>query len=92
MADYVIKVGFSLRAFAGTVIEADSDAQAIEKARVAAKTVMESTNMPEHIDHGHRDDGAIVFIDRVTSTGTEMVAENLAFEPEGERVDTSASA
>ena len=82
MTEYIVKIGFSLRAFAGTVITASPDTEAIKKARLAARGVMESTDRPEHFALEHRDDGVILFVDRVADGQTAPVVEDLALEPE----------
>ena len=50
MTEYIVKIAFWLRAFDSVNVEARTDAEAIEKAKVAARTAMESTAYPEHID------------------------------------------
>jgi hypothetical protein len=69
-----------LRAYDGFTVEADSDAEAIEKAKAAAKTAMESGASPEHIDIEERREGIIVFIDRVKPDGRCAVIEDVAFD------------
>jgi hypothetical protein len=80
MTEYTVKIGFWLRAYDGFTVEADTDAEAVEKAKAAAKTAMESAANPEEIDFEGRREGVIVFIDRVTAAGREEVAENVAFD------------
>lgn len=80
MTEYVIKVGFWLRAFDSRTIEASSDAEAVDKAKVAAKALMESMAHPEHVDFDERPEGVIAFIDRVGSDGRQVVAEDVAFD------------
>ena len=41
MNEYIVKIGFWLRAHDGFTVEAESDADAIEQAKAAAKTAME---------------------------------------------------
>jgi hypothetical protein len=77
MSEYIIKIGFWLRAYDGFAFEADSDADAIEKAKAAAKTAMESGANPEHIEIAERWEGIIAFIDRVTPAGRDVVSENV---------------
>ena len=48
MAEYIVKIGFWLRAYDSFTVEADSDAEAIGKAKAAAKTAIESRAHPEH--------------------------------------------
>ena len=50
MTEYVVKIGFWLRAYDSVTVEADADAEAIEKAKIAATTAMTSTAHPEHVD------------------------------------------
>ncbi len=80
MTEYVVKIGFWLRAYDGFTIEADTDAEAIEKAKVAAKMAMESTVPPEHIETDERREGVIAFIDRTTPHGRESVIEDVEFD------------
>ena len=40
MSEYIVKIGFWLRAYDGFTVEAESDADAIEQAKAAAKTAM----------------------------------------------------
>ena len=54
MTEYVVKIAFWLRAFDSVTIEATSDAEAVDKAKVAATAAMESTAFPEHIDTDER--------------------------------------
>ena len=46
MTEYVVKIAFWLRAFDSVTIEAASDAEAIEKAKVAATAAMEIDCLP----------------------------------------------
>jgi len=92
MNDYVVKVAFWLRAFDTVIVEADTDAEATEKAKIAAKVAMDSTAHPEHIDFDERWEGVIVFIDRVTPTGRQAVVDDVAFDedrihPDGATAD-----
>jgi hypothetical protein len=80
MTEYTVKIGFWLRAYDGFTIEAESDAEAIEKAKAAAKTAMESDAYPEHIDVEERREGIIVFIDRITPQGRVPVIEDVEFD------------
>jgi hypothetical protein len=50
MSEYAVKIGFWLPAYDGFSVEAESDAEAIEKAKAAAKTAMESSTHPKHIE------------------------------------------
>jgi hypothetical protein len=80
MTEYVVKVGFWLRAFDSVTVEADADAEAIEKAKVAATAAMASTAHPEHVDFDERREGVIAFIDRVAPDGRHPVVEDVAFD------------
>jgi hypothetical protein len=79
MSEYTVKIGFWLRAYDGFSVEAESDAEAIEKAKGQAKSEMESLAQPEHIDWERRE-GVIVFIDRISDEARAIVAEDLAFD------------
>ncbi len=80
MTEYVVKIGFWLRAYDGFTVNAESDAEAIEKAKVAAKTAMESVAQPEHVDVDQRREGVIVYIDRDAAEGRVAVIEDVEFD------------
>ena len=80
MSEYTGKIGFWLRAYDGFAVEAGSDAEAIEKAKVQANTAMESMARPEHIDIEERREGIIVFIDRVTADGRKPIVDDVEFD------------
>ena len=80
MTEYVVKIGFWLRAYDSLTVEADADPEAIEKAKIAATTAMTSTAHPEHVEFDERREGVIAFIDRVTPDGREPVVEDVAFD------------
>ncbi len=80
MTEYTIKIGFWLRAYDSLIVEAVSDALAIETAKTAAKTAIESAASPEHIDIEARREGIILFIDRITPNGPVTVMEDIAFD------------
>jgi hypothetical protein len=80
MTEYTVKIGFWLRAYDGFTVEALSDAEAIEKAKTAAKTAMESGAQPEHIEIADRREGIIVFIDRNAPDGHVTVIEDVEFD------------
>jgi len=80
MTEYVVKIAFWLRAFDSVTIEATSDAEAIEKAKVAATTAMESPAFPEHIDTDERREGVIAYIDRTAPDGNEPVIDDVEFD------------
>jgi hypothetical protein len=80
MTEYVVKIGFWLRAYDSVTVEADADAEAIEKAKIAATTAMTSTAHPEHVEFDDRREGVIAFIDRVNPDGREPLVEDVAFD------------
>ncbi len=80
MTEYIVKIGFCLRAYNSFNIEAASDTEAIEKAKAAAQVAMESTAHPEHIDMDEGRSGIIAFIDRITPDGRQAVIEDVAFD------------
>ena len=80
MSEYIVKIGFWLRAYDGFTVEAESDADAIEQAKAAAKTAMESRAYPEHIDIEERREGIIAFIDHITPDGRQAVIEAVEFD------------
>ena len=54
MTEYVVKLVFWLGAWDSVTIEAKADAEAIDKAKAAAKRAMESRVIPESIDTDRR--------------------------------------
>ena len=88
MSEYIVKLGFWLRAYDSVSIEASSDAEALEKAKAAAKANMESRAWPEHVDTDERRQGVIAFIDRLDAAGRAAVAEDVAFDDD--RIDAPA--
>jgi hypothetical protein len=84
MSEYIVKIGFWLRAYDGFTVEADTDAHAIEKAKAAATSAMEPSAYPEHIEIAERREGIIAFIDRVTPAGRDVVTEDVEFD--GDRI------
>lgn len=80
MSWYIVKIGFWLRAYEGLTVEADTDAEAIDKAKAAALIAMQSTAQPEHIDLDERREGIIAWIDRITPDGREAVADDVEFD------------
>ncbi|MCD1265464.1 hypothetical protein B5M44_25250 [Shinella sumterensis] len=80
MTQYNVKIAFWLSAYDGFALEADSDAVAIEKAKVTATVAMEASDQPEHIEIDQRREGTIIYIDRVTADGTEPDIENVEFD------------
>lgn len=80
MTEYIVKIGFWLRAYQGIAIDADSDAEVIEKAKVAATKAMESSAFPDHIDIDERRQGIIAYIDCKTPSGSRSVITDLEFD------------
>lgn len=80
MTEYIVKIAFWLRAFDSVNVEARTDAEAIEKAKAASRTAMESTAIPEHVDTDERREGVIAYIDRLISDGREEVIEDVEFD------------
>ena len=80
MTEYIVKIVFWLRAFDSMTLEAATDAEAIEKAKAAARIAMESIAYPEHIDTNVRREGVIAYIDRLTPDGREEVIEDVEFD------------
>ena len=80
MTEYLVKLGFWLRAWDSVTIEAEADAEALDKAKAAAKQSMESRVIPESIDTDRRRQGLIAYVDRVGPGRRESVAENVAFD------------
>jgi hypothetical protein len=80
MTEYIVKIGFWLRAYDSRTIDAGSDAEAIEKAKAAAAIAMQSTAIPEHIDTDERREGIIAFVDRIKPNGREAVIEDVEFD------------
>jgi hypothetical protein len=80
MTEYIVKIGFWLRAHDSRTVEAASDSEATEKAKAAATFAMQSTANPEHIDTDERREGLIVFIDRIGPNGRRPVVEDVEFD------------
>jgi hypothetical protein len=80
MSEYIVKIAFSLRAFDSVTIEAADDAEAIDKAKAAARAAMERFAFPEQIDTDERREGVIAYIDRVAPDGPEPVIEDVEFD------------
>lgn len=79
MTEYLVNIGFWLRAYDSLTVEAESDAEAIEKAKAAAVMAMESMAHPEHVEIEERREGIIAFIDRITRDGRQAVIEDVEF-------------
>jgi hypothetical protein len=80
VTEYVVKLAFWLRASDSVTIEAEADAEAIEKAKAAAKRAMESRVIPESIDTDRRREGLIAFVDRLDPDRRECVVEDVVFD------------
>lgn len=80
MTEYIVNIAFWLRAHDSFTVEAGSDADAIEKAKAAAETAMQSGIRPEHIEIAERREGIIAFIDRMTPDGRSVVIEDVQFD------------
>lgn len=80
MTQYVVKIGFWLRAYDGFTVEALTDEEAIEQAKAQAKIAMEATSHPEHVDIDERREGLIVFIDRITADGRVAIMDDVEFD------------
>ena len=80
MTEYVVKLAFWLRAWDSVTIEAESESEAVDKAKAAAKRAMESRVIPESIDTDHRREGLIAYVDRVAPDRRECVVENVVFD------------
>ena len=88
MAEYLVKVGFWLRAYDSVTLEAATDVAAMEKAKAAANTAMDSRAHPEAIDTEERRQGVIAYIDRLGPGGRKAVVEDVAFDDD--RIDVPA--
>jgi len=84
MTQYVVKIGFWLRAYDSVAVEAGTDTEAIEQAKAVAAEVMQLTLHPEHIDLDERREGIISFIDRETPEGRVEVEVDIEFD--GDRI------
>jgi hypothetical protein len=80
VTEYVVKLAFWLRAWDSVTIEAEADAEAIDKAKAAAKRAMESRVMPESIDTDQRREGLIACVDRLDPDRRECVVEDVVFD------------
>jgi len=65
MGMYRVKVGFWVRAYDSIEIEADTDTQAVETAKLQALIAMESGGQPEYVEIESRHEGIICWIDRI---------------------------
>jgi hypothetical protein len=80
VTEYVVKLAFWLRAWDSMSIEAEADAEAIDKAKVAAQRAMESRVIPESIDTDRRREGLIAYVDRLYPNRRECVVEHVMFD------------
>lgn len=90
MSEYIVEIGFWLRAYDKLSVEADTDELAIVTAKEAAKAAMASRAVPGHIDTDERREGLIVFIDRLTSNGREEIAVDITFDDDRIHPNTPA--
>jgi hypothetical protein len=79
MAEYEVKVAYWVRGYESVAVQAESDAEAIEKAKAAALGVMEHETTPE-LDLGCKRHGTILWIDRHGSNPCEAIAEEVEFD------------
>jgi hypothetical protein len=61
-------------------IEAEAEAEVIEKAKAAAKRAMESRVIPESINTDRRREGLIAYVDRLDPDRRECVVEDVMFD------------
>jgi len=87
MSEYLIKVGFWLRAYDSVTIEAETDEKAVNQAKVAAKTLMQSRACAETIDTDERRRGIIAYVDRIAPGERLSVAEDVAIDDDRARQD-----
>ncbi|GBR20023.1 MULTISPECIES: hypothetical protein [Asaia] len=81
MPRYTVKIGFWLRAYDSAEIEADSPGEIIERAKAAAREMMEQSGQPEHIELTARREGIICWIDGSdVPIGDDTVAEDVEFD------------
>jgi hypothetical protein len=80
VTEYVAKLAFWLRAWDSVTIEAEADAEAIDRAKAAAKRAMESRVIPESMDTDRRREGLIAYVDRLSPDGRECVVEDVVFD------------
>ena len=80
MTEYVVKLAFWLRAWDSVTIEAEADAEAIDKAKAAAKRAMESGVIPESIETDRRREGLIAYVDWLDPDRRECVVEDVVFD------------
>ncbi len=81
MTEYIVKLGFWLRAYEDLTVEANSHEEAIEKAKTAATIAVQSSEKPDYIDICERREGSIVYIDEIMSDGNRKpVAEDVEFD------------
>lgn len=80
MTEYVVKIGFWLRAYDSFTVEAGSDVEAVAKAKTQATEAVRSSARPEYVEFGERREGIITFIDQLTPEGRREVVENVGFD------------
>ncbi len=81
MPQYRAEIGFWLRCYDTITVEAENDAEAVEKAKAAALKAMESHKTPESFDTETRREGLIISLDRENDKGElKEVAEDVEFD------------
>jgi len=81
MPQYTVKIGSWLRAYDSAGIDADSPDKIIERAKAAAREMMEQTAPPEYIELSDRREGIICWIDGSdVPIGDDTVAEDVEFD------------
>ncbi|MDE1990304.1 MAG: hypothetical protein KGI82_07510 [Betaproteobacteria bacterium] len=80
MTEYIVKIHFWLSCFDELTIEAASDTEAIELAKSAAASAMESHDSPDAIDYDERREGSVFYVDRVTLDEREEVSSFIGFD------------
>jgi len=80
MSEYLIKVSFWLHAYDSVTVEAETDEEALFKAKSAAVTLMQSQANPEAIDTDERCQGIIAYVDRISPGARRSIAEDVVFD------------
>lgn len=80
MTEYVVKLQFWLACIDTLLIEAGSDAEAIETAKREAAAAMESSGDPDFILYDERREGSISYIDRIIEGEQEEFCNVIAFD------------
>lgn len=81
MNEYQVKIGFWVRAYDTVVVEADTDQEAIERAKARARVAIESGGQPGSFELEDRREGIIVYIDRIgVPIDQATIAEDVEFD------------